>query len=174
MSEPDAPTDGGRHAAREDVTGLVVSRFDPPHLGHSYLVDAALDRCDRVAVYVNSGPPDAVPGPLRVAWLSELHPDAVVVEVAHDLHTDFADEALWQRWIELFRRHWPFEHGPDVVCSSDPYVTELAARLGAEAVVVDADRVTVPISATMVRTDPAAHLHRLAPPVRAWVEANWL
>jgi HTH-type transcriptional regulator, transcriptional repressor of NAD biosynthesis genes len=115
-----------------------------------------------------------VPGPLRAAWLAELHPDAVVVEVTHDLPTDFADEALWQRWIDLFRHHWPFEHGPDVVCSSDPYVTELAGRLGAEPVVVDADRVTVPISATMVRTDPAAHLHRLAPPVRAWVEANWL
>ena len=44
-----------------DITGLVVGRFDPPHLGHSYLLDAALDRCDRVAVYVNSGP--ATPRP---------------------------------------------------------------------------------------------------------------
>ena len=39
---------------------------------------------------------------------------------------------------------------------------------------VDADRVNVPISATMVRTDPAAHLEMLAPPVRAWVAANWV
>ena len=39
---------------------------------------------------------------------------------------------------------------------------------------VDADRVTVPISATQIREDPGAHLHHLAPPVRAWVEANWL
>ena len=161
-------------SAGPDVTGLVVGRFDPPHLGHSYLLDAAADRCDRVAVYVNSGPRDAVPGELRAAWLAELHPEAVVVEVVHDLRTDFDDETLWQRWIDLFRDHWPFEHGPEVVCSSDPYVAELAGRLGAEAVVVDADRVTVPISATMVRDDPAAHLDRLAPPVRAWVEANWL
>ena len=61
-----------------------------------------------------------------------------------------------------------------MVCSSDPYVAELARRLGAEPVVVDADRTNVPISATMIRNDPGAHLEMLAPPVRAWVEANWM
>ncbi len=37
---------------------------------------------------------------------------------------------------------------------------------------VDADRATVPVSATMIRTDPLANLHHLAPPVRAWVELH--
>jgi hypothetical protein len=41
-------------------------------------------------------------------------------------------------------------------------------------VVVDADRQAVPISATEIRADPGGHLHHLAPPVRSWVEANWL
>jgi nicotinamide mononucleotide adenylyltransferase len=125
-------------------------------------------------VFVNSGPRDAVPGARRAGWLAELHPDVTVIEVVHDLPTDFGDESLWQRWIELFRARWPFERGPDVVFSSDRYVGELARRLGAESDVVDADRVTVPVSATMIRENPAAHLDRLAPPVRAWVEANWL
>ena len=126
-------------------------------------------------MYVNSSAArDRAPGSLRAAWLAELHPEVRVIEVVHDLPTDFGDEALWRRWIELFREHWPFERGPDVVCSSDPYVAELARRLGAEPVVVDAERTTVPISATMVRADPAAHLEMLAPPVRAWVEANWV
>lgn len=97
-----------------------------------------------------------------------------MVEVRHDLATDFGDEDLWRRWMELFRSHWPFDSGPDVVASSDPYVTELARRFGAASWVVDAQRSTVPISATLVRTDPAAHLDRLAPVVRAWVEATWV
>ena len=156
------------------LNGLVVGRFDPPHLGHTYLIDTAADRCARVVVYVNSGPRDAVPGGLRAAWLAELHPGVDVVEIVHDLRTDFDDEELWQRWIDLFRVNWPLPTGPDVVISSDPYVAELARRLGAEPMVVDADRVTVPISATMVRNDPAAHLDRLAPPVRTWVEDNWV
>lgn len=156
-------------------TGLVVGRFDPPHLGHSFLVERAAERCERLVVFVNSSAArDVAPGRLRAQWLAELHPEVTVVEVVHGLRTDFDDEDLWQRWIELFRDHWPHESGPEIVCSSDPYVAELARRLGAEPVVVDADRENVPISATMIRGDPAAHLDMLAPPVRAWVEANWV
>lgn len=161
-------------------TGLVVGRFDPPHLGHSFLVDSAAARCDRLVVYVNSRHSDAAPGGLRAAWLAELHPDVTVIEVVHDLDTDWHDESLWAKWIELFRSHWPHDanrrglRGPDAVFSSEGYSAELARRLGAEPVVVDEDRVNVPISATMIRTDPASHLDRLAAPVRTWVEANWV
>lgn len=173
-SGPARPAWRGNAGDGPVTTGLVIGRFDPPHLGHSFLIERAAELVDRLAVYVNSGPRDAAPGQLRAAWLAELHPDVVVIEVVHDLRTDWNDEDLWRQWIELFRAHWPFPEGPHVVCSSDPYVAELARRLGAEPVVVDAERATVPISATMVRNDPAAHLDRLAPPVRAWVEANWV
>ena len=156
------------------ASGLVVGRFDPPHLGHSLLIARAADTTDHTVVFVNSGPRDAVPGHLRAGWLAELHPEATVVEVVPDLPTDFGDEVLWQRWIDLFRARWPLSSGPDVVCSSDPYVSELARRLGADAGDVVAERPAVPVSASLVGADPAAHLHHLAPPVRAWVEENWL
>jgi cytidyltransferase-like protein len=155
-------------------TGLIVGRFDPPHLGHSYLVEQAAARCDRLVVYVNSGPRDAAPGSLRAAWLAELHPDVTVLELRHDLPTDFGDEELWARWMAMFRDHWPHEVGPHAVFSSDAYVSPLAERFGAVAVTVDAERIAVPVSATMIRTDPAAHLDRLAAPVRAWVAAHWV
>ncbi len=156
-------------------TGLIVGRFDPPHLGHSYMIEWAAARVDRLVVFVNSSTErDAAPGELRAAWLSELHPDVVVLEVAHRLGTDFDDEELWDKWMALFREHWPHDAGPDAVFSSDVYVVELAQRFEASHVVVDADRTTVPISATQIRENPAAHLDRLAPPVRAWVEAAWL
>ncbi len=156
-------------------TGLIVGRFDPPHLGHSYMIEWASQRCERLVVFVNTSPDrDSAPGDLRAGWLAELHTEVTVVEVRHRLGTDFDDEALWAKWMELFSDHWPHEHGPHVVFSSDAYVVELADRFGADHAVVDADRVAVPISATEIRTDPQAHLHHLAPPVRAWVEANWL
>lgn len=154
-------------------TGLIVGRFDPPHLGHSHMIEQALARVGTLVVYVNSRVSDAVPGDRRAGWLAELHPAARVVEVRHDLDTDFADEQLWQRWIALFRERWPLETGPDVVLSSDAYVEELARRLGAESDIVDPQRRAVPVSATLIRGDPGGHLDRLAPPVRAWVEANW-
>lgn len=138
------------------------------------MIDWASERCDALVVFVNSSAErDTAPGSLRAQWLADLHPDVSVVEVGHRLGTDFADEALWAQWMALFRERWPYPEGPDVVFSSDDYVVELARRFGADHVVVDADRTTVPISATQIRDDPAAHLDRLAPAVRAWVEANW-
>ncbi|MGD9999579.1 MAG: adenylyltransferase/cytidyltransferase family protein [Ilumatobacteraceae bacterium] len=156
-------------------SGLIVGRFNPPHLGHSFMIDWAADRCDVLVVYVNTRAGELVPGHLRAAWLADLHPDVHVIEVAHDLDTNFDDADLWVQWLGLFRSRWPLPgDGPDIVFSSDPYVSELADRLDAEAVVVDAERVTVPISATQIREAPADHLDRLAPVVRAWVEANLL
>ncbi|NQY58346.1 MAG: adenylyltransferase/cytidyltransferase family protein [Ilumatobacteraceae bacterium] len=161
-------------------SGLIVGRFDPPHLGHSYMIDWAADRCEQLVVYVNTSTElDAAPGELRAAWLSELHPHVEVIHVPHSLHTDWDDEALWAKWLALFRDRWPFADGPhaagpDALFSSDPYIDELARRLDATAVVVDAERTNVPISATQIREAPGEHLHRLAPPVRAWVESEWL
>jgi cytidyltransferase-like protein len=161
--------------ARMHPTGLIVGRFDPPHLGHSHMIDWAARRCEALVVFVNTSiDRDVTPGGLRVRWLADLHPRVTVIEVRHRLGTDFTDEDLWVKWMALFTEMWPHDVGPHAVFSSDAYVVELASRFDADHVVVDAERTTVPISATLVRDDPARHLHRLAPPVRAWVETNWL
>jgi NadR type nicotinamide-nucleotide adenylyltransferase len=158
-------------AATPAATGLVVGRFCPPHLGHDHLIEQAASAVDRLVVFVNTRDDEPVPGELRAAWLQERHPNVRVVEIRHALATDFADEGLWARWMALFRAHWPYEHGPDVVFSSEMYGSALAARFGARDVVVDAERNAVPISATLIREHPLEHLDYLAPPVRAWVEA---
>ena len=162
MTQPDTPY----------PTGLIVGRFHPPHLGHSWFIDRATLHCRNLVVFVNTRAGETVPGAMRAAWLAELHPQVTVIEVNHDLDTDWNDEALWAKWIALFRRHWPHPSGPHAVFSSDAYVDELAHRLGAEPVVVDEERVNVPISATQIRNDPLAHLDWLAPVVREWVAAN--
>src|SRR4051794_31496701 len=136
------------------TTGLIVGRFNPPHLGHSYMIDWAAARADRLVVFVNTREGELVPGSLRAEWLAELHPTVTVVEVGHDLDTDFSDEALWAKWMDLFRSRWPYGEGPEAIFSSDPYIDKLAARFGATAVVVDADRSAVPISATQIREAP--------------------
>ncbi len=160
---------------KEYTTGLIVGRFDPPHLGHSHMIEWAAQRTDRLVVYVNSSfVRDTVPGELRSAWLAELHPDVEIRVVRHSLATDWNDDDLWAKWIELFRAHWPHEDGPHAVFSSDSYVSGIAERLDAQAVSVDPDRVAVPITATQIRNEPADHLDKVAPPVRQWIESNWL
>ena len=110
------------------ATGLIVGRFHPPHLGHSWFIDEAARRCERLVVFVNTRSGETVPGALRARWLADLHPHVTVREVAHDLNTDWNDEALWGKWINLFRSHWPHASGPHAVFSSDSYVAELARR----------------------------------------------
>lgn len=153
------------------TTGLIIGRFCPPHLGHSHLIDTAAGRVDRLVVFVNTRSSEPIPGHLRAGWLAELHPDVTVVEVRHDLDTDFGDPELWDCWMALLRSHWPLGDGPDLVFSSEGYGSELAGRFGARGVAVDPDRGAVPISATQIREAPLAHLDFLAPPVRGWVEA---
>lgn len=161
------------HTEQRFPTGLIVGRFHPPHLGHSWFIESAARRCDSLVVFVNTREGETVPGHLRAQWLADLHPRITVRQVAHNLHTDWNDESLWAKWIALFRSHWPFDSGPHAVFSSDSYVAELAQRLEAEAVVVDVQRLNVPISATQIRNDPLAHLDQLAPEVREWVETNF-
>lgn len=156
------------------ASGLIIGRFDPPHLGHSYMIEWARERCEQLVVFVNTKQGEAAPGHLRAQWLQDLHPEVEVVQVEHDLHNDWDDQELWAKWINLLRSKWPLAIGPEVVVSSDFYISELAQRLGAEALVCDPERMNVPISATLIRNDPATHLERLAPSVRDWVERNWL
>jgi len=150
-------------------TGLIIGRFCPPHLGHSHLIDSATPQVDRLVVFVNARTSEPIPGALRAGWLAELHPQVHVVLVEHDLPTDFNDPELWNRWMAMFRNAWPEPVGPHVVFSSEPYGSELARRFGAAEVCVDPGRATVPISATMIREEPLAHLDMLAPVVREWV-----
>ena len=138
------------------------------------MIEWTRERCSDVVVYVNTKEGEAAPGRLRAQWLAELHPGVTVVRVEHSLHNDWNDEELWKKWIDLYRAMWPLADGPEVVVSSDFYISELARRLGADALVCDPDRVNVPISATLIRNDPSSHLEKLAPVVRRWVEQNWL
>lgn len=39
-------------------TGLIVGRFDPPHLGHSLMIDRASAHCEELVVLVNSSHDD--------------------------------------------------------------------------------------------------------------------
>jgi HTH-type transcriptional regulator, transcriptional repressor of NAD biosynthesis genes len=152
------------------ATGLIVGRFCPPHLGHQYLISRAASQVDHLVVFVNTRRTEPIPGVLRAQWLRELHPEVEVVQVNHELETNFDDSELWERWMHLFLVHWPLDDGPDVLFSSEGYGADLARRFGAEHVVVDAERSVVPVSATMIRADPLAHLDKLAPNVAAWVE----
>ena len=100
MSDSNAvsTSNAGGHA-----TGLIVGRFDPPHLGHSFMIDWAAQRCEQLVVFVNSSTSaDTAPAELRPGWLAALHPAVAVREFRPHLWHARADYEPWARELASF------------------------------------------------------------------------
>ena len=152
--------------------GLVLGKFCPPHAGHHLLVRTASLACERVTVLVLAARSESIPLELRAAWMREVHvADANVSIVAgvDDHPIDYADAAVWDAHMAVFRALLNAQAGPpvDAVFTSESYGDELARRFAARHISVDEARALVPVSGTAVRVDPAAAWVWLSAPVRA-------
>jgi NadR type nicotinamide-nucleotide adenylyltransferase len=125
------------------------------------LIDSALDQAEEVYVMVCHKPDQSIPGPLRVAWLREIHPRAKVFEVDDTLGDD--DTEAWAYFTVHF-----LGFVPDVVFSSEDYGPLFARAMGSAHIFIDRDRQTIPCSGTMIRGNPFACFQFLEPCVRAW------
>jgi HTH-type transcriptional regulator, transcriptional repressor of NAD biosynthesis genes len=140
--------------------GFIVGKFYPPHLGHKYLIDAARPQVDRMIVMIVHHQSQTIPGELRKEWLEEIHPDCEIHLVPDELEDDS------RQWAEFTVNY--LMRSPDVVFSSEDYGPEYARLMGALHVMIDQPRQTVPISGTIIRSEPLENLHLLAPCVRAY------
>ena len=141
------------------MNGVVIGKFYPPHRGHKFLIDTAASSVDQLTVIVCDHPDQTIPGEVRAAWLREIHPKVRVV-VSPDNLPD-APSPWAERTIEILGRR------PDVVFTSEGYGEGYAHAMRCRHILVDRDRVTVPISGTAVRENPLDNLDFLEPCVRA-------
>jgi HTH-type transcriptional regulator, transcriptional repressor of NAD biosynthesis genes len=141
--------------------GLIVGKFYPPHRGHKRLIDFGRSRVNELSVIVCRKPGEFPEGELRAAWLREIHPEVNVL-----LIDDVYDEQDSRVWAENSIRWLGFV--PDVVFTSEDYGERFAHFLGCEHILVDKNREAVPISGTMVRSNPLGCWDFLERPVRAW------
>ncbi|WP_433300071.1 AAA family ATPase [Actinoplanes sp. CA-030573] len=149
--------------------GLIVGKFYPPHAGHHLLIDTAAARCARVTVVVAPSSAETLPLDLRLDWLRAAHGPNVRFVGVHDDHPiDYADPAVWELHMAVFRAAAGTDR-VDAVFSSEAYGVELAARFHAEPVIVDLGRERVPVSGTAVRDDPIGNWAHLGPGVRGWL-----
>lgn len=146
---------------KEFELGVVIGKFLPPHRGHHFLIDTAISRSSTTVVFVCGKPTDPVPGELRREWLQEMHPDADVRLI--DDRYDENDSRVWaENTIAWLGR------APDAVFTSEHYGDSYASYMGCRHVMVDHERITVPCSGTLVRSDPFSRWADLSPPVRGW------
>ncbi len=141
--------------------GFIVGKFLPPHRGHKYLIDTALHYVDDLTVAVCDKESDFIPATLRAKWLREIHPRALVV-VMPDIGKD-DDSKAWAEYTQEF-----LGYTPDIVFTSEDYGEPWAKYLGSKHVLVDKNRVKVPISATLVRSNPYTYWEYLEPQIRAY------
>lgn len=145
--------------------GFVLGKFMPLHRGHEALLQFAQARCDQLYVVVDHIVDAWVDADQRCRWIKAVVPNAIVQHLPTPNPQDPAEHPqFWDIWRESLRALLGVQ--PDVVFASEHYGARLAAELGAEFVPFDIARAAVPVSATMIRNDLAAHWQLLSAPAR--------
>ncbi|MBN8824578.1 MULTISPECIES: AAA family ATPase [unclassified Spirosoma] len=139
-------------------TGLVFGKFMPVHQGHLALIDFARRQCDHLIVSMTVTPDDVISPDLRLRWLTELLAPYPTIEVVAE-SDDFHDPTLplWEAtklWAAFIKRRFPTV---SVFFSSESYAIPLAHHSGLTHVAFDPPRQQVPISATLIRQQPARY-----------------
>lgn len=142
--------------------GLVIGKFYPPHLGHKYLIDTASSKCEKLTVIICWKQSETIPVTARAQWIKRLHPN-VDVKVIEDNKLGDDDSEGWAKFtLDILG------YKPDAVFTSESYGDPYAAFMGSIHVMVDRDRVDVPISATKVRSNPMKYSELVSPAVNGY------
>jgi NadR type nicotinamide-nucleotide adenylyltransferase len=139
----------------------------PFHLGHNFLIETALEKCDVLYVLVCTLKRETINGKKRFKWFEEqffgndkirlIHVEDEVPQEPKE-HPDF-----WNIWKELI---FKYAGNVDYVFTSEEYGYPLAGVLNSMHVLVDLKRENYPVSGTKVRSSTAENWHMLPNPVK--------
>lgn len=143
--------------------GLVLGKFLPPHKGHLYLIDTALNNCETVHLMVCHNPSQPIDGNLRYNALKNIYNGKNInIYNFNDSHLpqyenecDTLDE-FYDGWVNAV---YSLINDLDVVFTSEDYGDDFANYLGVEHYLVDKERVKYPVSGTKIRTNPFEYWH---------------
>ncbi len=144
---------------------LMIGRFLPPHAGHIFAAESALELVDQLTILVCAGPTEGVSGEQRVGWLRELFPTAHVHLAAREPGVSGSDAGFVEAWLPVVREAHP--EPIDLLFAPERFGTRLAAALGAWPASIDPQRETVPVRSQDVRAHPFTHWQYLPAPARA-------
>ena len=145
----------------KEVKGLVCGKFYPLHKGHDYLIQTALNNCDRLTILIVQQPGQKPSGKVREKWLRNAYPQATV-KLVDDIYKD-GDHRAWANFTIR-----TLGYAPDTVFSSEGYGEPWARAMGSKHMMIDPDRKQVPVTATEIRKDPKNNQEFINPEVRAY------
>jgi NadR type nicotinamide-nucleotide adenylyltransferase len=151
-----------KHHKQKFGKGLVIGKFYPPHRGHKFLIDTATSQCDELTVIICWKHSETIPGIARAQWLKKIHPNVNIKLIEDNKLADDDSKGWAQYTLDILG------YVPDAVFTSESYGDPYAAFMGSVHVLVDRDRTFIPISATMIRSNPLKYWEFLEPCVRGY------
>src|ERR1035437_6317237 len=139
--------------------GLVLGKFMPPHNRHLFLINTAVEQCEKVFVMICSLKNEPINGLLRYNWLKMIYHDQKNVEIIHVTdenpqkpeECDSLDTFYNDFWVPtVFNRVTRV----DAIFTSEEYGDEFAKYLCVQHVLVDINRDTYQVSGTNIRNNP--------------------
>ena len=132
--------------------GFTIGKFAPLHKGHQFLIETALKEMDElyVVVYDTNLIKNSVQE--RADWIKKLYPNVKII-YAFDSPTQYGLDKesvnIEMDYLSKLIKDIPVTH----FYSSELYGEKVAEYLKIENRIVDKERINVPISAKIVRTD---------------------
>ncbi|MGZ9585810.1 AAA family ATPase [Paenibacillus marinisediminis] len=136
--------------------GLTLGKFAPLHKGHQFMIETALKEVDELIVVIYDTEVTTIPLHIRANWIRKLYPTARVIEAwdgPDGYSNDREHEIREEQYILGLLNGEQVTH----FYSSEFYGEHMSLALGAIDRRVDEPRAQVPISATMIRSNPYEH-----------------
>lgn len=133
--------------------GLTLGKFAPLHKGHQFMIETALQEVDELIVVIYETDVTPIPLHIRAGWIRKLYPAVRVIEAwdgPDGYSNDREHEIREEQYILGLLDGEQVTH----FYSSEFYGEHMSLALGAVDRRVDEARREVPISATMIRSDP--------------------
>jgi HTH-type transcriptional repressor of NAD biosynthesis genes len=150
---------------------LVLGKFFPCHLGHLYLIDTAISQSEMVHVIMTHNLSQSIPGEVRFEALNAIYGNNPKVKIY-----SVSDEGLPQydsecETLDQFYSYWvPLVYNQveelDAVFTSEDYGDDFARYLGVKHILVDKERSKVPVSGTLVRSNPFQYWDFIPEPMK--------
>ena len=132
--------------------GFTIGKFAPLHKGHQFLIETALKEMDELYVVVYDT--DLIKNSVqeRADWIKKLYPNVKII-YAFDSPSQYGLDKesvnIQMEYLSKLIKDIPVTH----FYSSELYGEKVAEYLKIENRIVDKERINVPISAKIVRTD---------------------
>lgn len=142
--------------------GLVLGKYAPFHKGHQLVVETAIREMDKVVCLIYETDVINTPLQIRAQWIRTLYPSVEVIECwdgPQGYGLDDETVRIQNSYIHKILDGRKVTH----FYSSEFYGESVSQSLNAQNRIVDAARVEVPISATMIRSNPYRYRHFLSP-----------